>query len=70
MNQPILDAFERETLFDLLQESITEHSIQAQLKYLSKEISKDRLEWHLGHALHLRSIKAKLLPVLWPGAKP
>ena len=56
-----LDSFEAETLFDVLHQEIIKHTAEAKLQFLSKEISKSHLEWHLSHAEYLEGIKKKLL---------
>lgn len=56
-----LNKFETETLFDLFHHAITENRELAKLNFLSGEISKSRLDWHLGHADYLEGIKNKLL---------
>lgn len=63
MNAPVdtlLDASERQTLFDLLGDAIVKHGPEARLASLDGSIDKARLAWHAGHRLHLIAIRDKL----------
>jgi hypothetical protein len=55
-----LDDFEVDTLASLLHTEIRKNTAEAKLQFLTKEISKERLEWHESHADFLKVIYNKL----------
>lgn len=55
-----LDLGELEVLFDLFHREITKNRELAKADYLAGEISKNHLDWHLGHAKYIESIKKKI----------
>jgi hypothetical protein len=56
------DLGELETLFDLFNHEVIKHRQLAKLDHAEKKITNAELQWHLGHADYLESIKEKLLP--------